>query len=326
MKLFGIQIGNASTIDVATLVQGVDVSFWDTTWSPNADGSGRRYKANFSLVGKKYKFVLHKVSGTGTVRNYPDIGANMAIADSTNNGFDLGTYHFYSTTVEPISQALYFLERSANFVDGKWVYTHQIPPILDYECYVNYYDRHDAQRNVYTWLSFVEKATGIRPIIYTGLPYWNNLGNPSWAADYDLWLAQYRNNVNKLTLPKPWTRWTLWQYTDKGPVAGLLGDVDKNYFNGDELAYIAWKNARRTPWIPPAYPKRLQVQVNGLRIRLRPDTNSTIVGKLNIGDIRYVYEEITSANSTWCRISEDGSVVQNWVARIYDGMVFGKFI
>lgn len=35
-------------------------------------------------------------------------------------------------------------------------------------------------------------------------------------------------------MPKGWDRWALWQYTDKGIVAGVTGGVDASVFNGTQ--------------------------------------------------------------------------------------------
>ena len=36
-------------------------------------------------------------------------------------------------------------------------------------------------------------------------------------------------------VPKPWTNWDFWQYTEHGKVPGIAaGAVDLDYFNGTE--------------------------------------------------------------------------------------------
>jgi len=39
-----------------------------------------------------------------------------------------------------------------------------------------------------------------------------------------LWLAHYTTSCPEV--PRPWTRWKYWQYTDNGRVPGITGAVD----------------------------------------------------------------------------------------------------
>jgi len=59
-------------------------------------------------------------------------------------------------------------------------------------------------------------------------------------ADYPLWIAQYTTAAQPV-IPPVWNAWTFWQYTDKGGVDGINGDVDHNRFNGtlDNLKALA---------------------------------------------------------------------------------------
>lgn len=88
----------------------------------------------------------------------------------------------------------------------------------------------------------VRKLTGVSPIIYT-YPYWwqeVSKSDVSWANDYPLWIASYglkawptENSVP--IVPRPWSRWTLWQWSG-GKVVRLPNGVpvDTNVFNGTE--------------------------------------------------------------------------------------------
>jgi lysozyme len=70
---------------------------------------------------------------------------------------------------------------------------------------------------------------GCKPIIYTSPDNWDSefLGN---FSRYALWLADYDK---KPTLPNYWQEWTFWQYSNLGKVAGIKGNVDLDYFNGN---------------------------------------------------------------------------------------------
>jgi GH25 family lysozyme M1 (1,4-beta-N-acetylmuramidase) len=74
----------------------------------------------------------------------------------------------------------------------------------------------------------VKRLTGKAPIIYTGGPFWNEHGGgrDNWGCS--LWLAAYVTDP-KSYVPPAWKRWSIWQFTDKGRVAGVVtANVDQN--------------------------------------------------------------------------------------------------
>ena len=60
-------------------------------------------------------------------------------------------------------------------------------------------------------------------------------------SSYPLWVAHYTNNPKPL-IPKEWSTWTFWQYTDATEVPGIPEpNEDGDRFNGslsDLLAFI----------------------------------------------------------------------------------------
>jgi GH25 family lysozyme M1 (1,4-beta-N-acetylmuramidase) len=81
-------------------------------------------------------------------------------------------------------------------------------------------------------------------LIYTNYSYWLNImGQPDWGVKYQLWIAAWTNAAAPV-VPKPWGRWTLWQFTSSGdgPAHGVQSArVDVNRFNGDRAAWAAWQ-------------------------------------------------------------------------------------
>jgi lysozyme len=73
-----------------------------------------------------------------------------------------------------------------------------------------------------------EKALGVRPGIYTARWWWDpNVGLTSWAKTYSLWVANY-TAAPKPLMPKGWTDWRIWQYSETGIVPGIPGSTDLN--------------------------------------------------------------------------------------------------
>lgn len=95
------------------------------------------------------------------------------------------------------------------------------------------------------WLDRVKEKTGVKPIIYMSASVmhsadWSSVVN----ADYGLWVANYGTNdgtaqesvFDRYPL-KYWSFYALWQYTSKGKLNGYSGNLDLNYFSGDESAW-----------------------------------------------------------------------------------------
>lgn len=102
------------------------------------------------------------------------------------------------------------------------------PPIVDIEAFED--KSTDTIKDVLdTFITLIEKYYQCKPIIYTAPHFWNRLKDHDYG-DYGLWLANYRP---KPQIPEGWDDWLFWQYTSKGQVAGVSGDVDRNQFNGD---------------------------------------------------------------------------------------------
>lgn len=77
------------------------------------------------------------------------------------------------------------------------------------------------------WLTTVQKATGVRPIVYTYSAFAASHLYPSTAlAAYPLWLANYRTTPPPA--PKPWASWLLWQHTSSATIPGIPGRCDRN--------------------------------------------------------------------------------------------------
>jgi GH25 family lysozyme M1 (1,4-beta-N-acetylmuramidase) len=93
------------------------------------------------------------------------------------------------------------------------------------------------QGHVKTFIDLIATGTGRTPIIYTSENFWKfvmtknsllQLVPPTWTADYPLWVAQYPLSPDTASqpavLPKGWTSWAMWQYSDTGRQNGFLAN------------------------------------------------------------------------------------------------------
>ena len=65
--------------------------------------------------------------------------------------------------------------------------------------------------------------------IYTNLDWWKNRISDNLKNKYKFWIARYGKNTGKMDVQyKPNVGETIWQYTSKGVVSGVSGNVDLN--------------------------------------------------------------------------------------------------
>lgn len=102
-----------------------------------------------------------------------------------------------------------------------------------------------AQLQAWTrqFLTTVEGLTGRTPIVYTYPWFWTHrMANSQDFTRYPLWIAAY-SGAPPNPLPGGWPSWTLWQYSDRGRVAGVRGRVDVSVFCCSPAALTALADA-----------------------------------------------------------------------------------
>jgi lysozyme len=134
-------------------------------------------------------------------------------------GLLVGAYHFFI----PFRSGA---EQADNFLDEAIIKKGDLRPVLDIEQNSGVAANVMKQR-IKDWLNKVENATGVKPIIYTNVDYYNNYIAGDFD-DYPLWIAHYKVK-NK---PNVNANWALWQHSETGNVSGINTTVDFNVFNG----------------------------------------------------------------------------------------------
>jgi lysozyme len=142
-------------------------------------------------------------------------------------GIKVGAYHFMRATsaTEARKEADYFISL-INDNGGFGVL--DLPPVLDVEIATA-----DTKQQITTivraWIRRVNNITGRQPIIYT-YPYFADQYLDVSLSDIPLWLANY--DVDQPADRAGWTHWTFLQYSDKGEVPGIQGNVDMDEYEG----------------------------------------------------------------------------------------------
>ncbi len=196
-----------------TTTFGIDVSKWQGTvnWpAVKADG---------------VVFAIVRVSdGTQTLDE--QFEANWKGTKAA--GIIRGAYQFFRPAQSATDQAALFVEKieqAGGFEPG------DLPGVIDVES-MGGVSSAQAIQAVGAWIEYVEQHTGRRPIIYSGSYFWDDNSLGGNFSDYPLWTAHYTSAACPL-VSSEWDRWTFWQYTDKGSVAGISGGVDENRFDGN---------------------------------------------------------------------------------------------
>lgn len=80
------------------------------------------------------------------------------------------------------------------------------------------------------FLESVRRLTNKEVIIYSDLYNSQNTFSSQLASEYSLWLAYYGDYNNLNTVNSNWSNWIGVQYTDRGSVAGINGNVDRDIY------------------------------------------------------------------------------------------------
>lgn len=196
--------------------------------------------------GVDYAFIRAGVRGYGI--NSLGIDGNLRADDqfenyvrgATNNGIKVGAYVFSQaiSEIEAVQEANLIINK-VNSVGGKSKVT--LPLVFDTEFSAcnGRCGRADSltkqQRTNITkaFLSTV-KAAGYTPMIYASKDFLINNLDMSQLVGYEVWLAHYTvngNTDNPLNYQSNYNgAYQVWQYTSKGQLPGISGNVDMNMF------------------------------------------------------------------------------------------------
>ncbi len=188
-------------------VYGVDVSKYqrDINWE--------------QVRGSEVSFAFLKATEGATLVD-PSFDKNWE--EARRAGILCGAYHFYRPHVKPDVQARNFIKRVV-------LQPGDLPPVLDIEV-EGRITKAQLRADLKVWLRQVEKAYGVKPIIYTNYSFYLDYLAGHFDA-YHLWIARY--NAPELQLEKTdKLKLAFWQHTDGGTIDGITGAVDCNVFFG----------------------------------------------------------------------------------------------
>lgn len=148
--------------------------------------------------------------------------------------------------------------------------------------------------------------------IYTSMYKWREImADSAEYAHYPLWVANYGAGVP--ALPRPWKKWCIWQYSDRGRLPGYSGNLDMNRYDETCLASIKPLGEVGATPEPTQFPFKARVTArNCLAVRKAPSTSGEFVRWNYYGATVTVY----AIEGDWWRISPVQSL---WSAAQHGG-------
>lgn len=190
-------------------VFGIDVSHYQgwIKWD-----SIERVKGDFPL---DFVFIRATAGADGNDTQFKNNWRN-----AKPSGLIRGAYHYYRPDENSILQANNFI-KTVNLGKG------DLPPVLDIERVPGRQNLDSLKSGLKKWLAKVEGHYGVKPIIYSGESFYTDFLKEEFTG-YNLWIANYSFFEDEIR-----KEWLFWQFTDKGAVNGINGDVDVNIYNGN---------------------------------------------------------------------------------------------
>ena len=219
---------------------GIDVSKYQTGGTVNGVAQPVDW-AKVKAAGVDYAIIRVGYRGYGSTGNMakdPKFLEN--ITNATSVGMDCGLYFFTQAKTEEEAReeartAVKWLEESGKKITYPIYFDTEISSQGSGNGRA---DKLTVAERTATAKAFCEeiKRLGYYPGIYASTDWLNNYLDMSRLAEYDVWVAHYRTNI---TLGPGYTKnMTMWQYTSKGSVPGIAGNVDCNIGLRDYASYI----------------------------------------------------------------------------------------
>lgn len=306
---------------------GPDISFWqDDNTTPQG--------INFAKMAIQTEWVIIRAGQNMWV----DTDFKYNWSEAKKFGLARGSYRFYDSRVAPDKQAELWADTLGTDLG-------ELPLFADFED--SYKGQYHGWRH---WYVFLERLKSLLPrkeiFIYTGYFYWleNMAGVPAasinYFKQYPLWIASYNPFPQ---VPKPWTEWTFWQFTDNGngiPYGVESKNIDLNYFNGDIIKFRErFGLDGQVPTEPPVEEHMeysMKTNDYGMRIRDQHTTFGTVLSTIQAaGSIMFGTELWTApadgnevrAGDQWLYVTKVNGVAlpdaqRGWMAYIHKGVTY----
>ncbi len=201
----------------AKKVKGIDVSMWqgDIDWQKVKDS------------GVKFTFI-RATKGSDLVD--PKFEQNRKGAHDV--GLAVGYYHYFKPD-QPVADQIKAFVSTVGTVEKD-----NLRLVIDTENAKLWepFTQEQRLKMIDDWCNGIKKELGVTPevMIYGSPSFFDDtLKSAPELSKHDLWIANYK--VPEPRVPKPWTTWKFWQYSETGKVPGIDGNVDLDMYNGTDL-------------------------------------------------------------------------------------------
>lgn len=204
MSVFAFQPSNDR------LYEGIDVSEWQG-------------EINFEEVARSGIEIVYIRASEGT--GYVDPYSRENYEKAKENGLKIGFYHFLTAT--NIEEAR---EEAEFFVSNIKGLEPDCRLAMDFEVFdgLGVDEINDISRE---FLETVEELSGKKCVIYSDAYNARTIFSKELANNYPIWVADYF--VEEPADNGKWETWVGFQYTDRGRINGIDGNVDRDYFTED---------------------------------------------------------------------------------------------
>lgn len=145
--------------------------------------------------------------------------------EAAKTGIICGAYHFFRPKKDGRWQARFFLQ-NVDLEKG------DLPMVVDIER-LDSVPPAQMRKELKNFLDYLEKKTKAKPIIYSGLSFYQDY-LMGYFDEYPFWIAHYYQERLKIAAT---TNWWFWQHSDKARVNGINHTVDFNAFKGDSMQF-----------------------------------------------------------------------------------------
>lgn len=273
----GSKYTHNSAFDNLSIVNGIDVSQFNTITDWTA----------VKNAGIEFVFVraAYRAAVSGNLLN--DTNYQKNIEGALAAGLKVGLY-IYSQAIteeEARQEADYLLEHVGN-------YAITMPLVLDYEYYSETGPTHgrlwDAKltkaQATAVCKAFCERisASGYNPMVYANANMLTNHLNASdISASYPVWMAAYTTNSTYSG------GYEFWQYSSKGKVPGISGNVDMNFWYTNDVTKYETKmkvsGVTDMTYTGQALIPSFLVSVNGVVLTEGVDYTYTVENNVEVG-------------------------------------------
>lgn len=150
------------------------------------------------------------------------------LREARQAGLMVGSYHFYRPNTN-------WREQLKNLTENVNPKEQDLVPIIDIEHKGNVSDKKFIE-DLRAFLEEVRKYYGAKPLLYTFQNFYNKHLAGAFP-DHHWMIAKYKTDMPQLTDNQ---RYIIWQYTAKGRITGIKGNVDRSrLMDGFQLSQIA---------------------------------------------------------------------------------------